>query len=163
LVRYGFEQHFRVPALKAYQWCTDYTPDDPALMGEKNSSREIRRLTKEVMILVDTYSGIAGSQSKKRLVCLYPDKFSWTSTHLTGTNKYSQFLYQIVAAGEACCHLVFTGLHLDYSIKEDASREEIEHTSNDLRRIDSEAWKKLAAEMEKNVPLESESRKRAAS
>jgi len=152
LVRYSFEQQFKVPAQKAYRWCTSYTPEDPALMGEEKVTREIQPVTKEVVILVDTYSADAGDVKKQRLVCLYPDKLWWTSTHLSGPNRYSQFLYQIVPENEASCDLIFVGLHLEYSLK-DASQREIERISNRRRKIDSEVWKKLASKMEEEIQL----------
>jgi len=150
-VKYSFRQHFNIPAREAYEWCTDYTPEDQALMQEKNAEREVQHVAENVRILTDTYVDENNRAVKEKLVCLYPDQLFWTSTHVAGPNKHSQFLYQIIPENKKRSCLRFVGLHLDYRIKEDISRKEIDGISRKLRKIDSETWKILAKEMEKEL------------
>jgi hypothetical protein len=85
---------------------------------------------------------------KQKLVCLYPSRFFWTSTHLTGPNKYSQFLYEITSQTDGQSCLTFTALHLDYNFKKE---EDAERLARDLKKMDSETWKLLAEKMEKEL------------
>ncbi len=148
-IRYSFAQRFNVPAHKAYEWCTDYAPSDLALMEEEKATREVRRISRDSIILVDTFVVEGKPVVKQKLVCFYPDLLTWTSTHLTGPNKYSQFLYEITSQTNGRSRLTFTALHLDYSIKE--GKEEAERLAKVLRNVDSDIWKHLAKEMEKEL------------
>jgi hypothetical protein len=82
-------------------------------------------------------------------VQLYPDRLSWVSTHLTGPNKYSQFIYEISAEGNGASRLDFTALHLEYEKKLDG--EDIKSLADKLRKEDSAAWKLLAKAMAKEL------------
>ena len=152
MVRYHFSQRFNVPALKAYKWCTDYDPQDNALM-RINAKREIEHVSKNIIILTDTYPDKNKAIKKQRLVCLYPNQLSWTNTHLTGPNKYSQFLYQIVPESKMTCRLERASLRVEYSTRKRLNKKEIELLAEKLRNEDSAAWKLLAAEMEKDFGM----------
>ena len=141
-VRYHFTQRFPVSAKKAFEWCTSFDPRDPVLMGEKGVERQITHVTEGVTILKDIFHSERGVIEKEKLVELYPGQLSWVSTHLTGPNKYSQFLYVITPNGKAASTLSFTGLHLEYEAKEDA-----QSLADRLCLEDSDAWKLLAKAM----------------
>jgi len=146
-VHYHFSQSFNVPALKAYKWCTDYDPQDHALM-RVNAKREILHISENTIVLADTYPDKNKSIKKQKLVCLYPNQLSWTNTHLTGPNKYSQYLYRIVPESKMTCRLERASLQVEYSRKR-FNKKEIELVAEKLRNEDSAAWKLLAAEMER--------------
>jgi hypothetical protein len=150
-IHYCFSQRFNVSARRAFEWCTNYSPKDMALMQEENATRQVQRLSDDVIILVDTYVNRGKSVVKQKLVCLYPKRLSWTSTHLSGPNTYSQFLYEITPQGDRESCLTFTGLQLYYNVKEDAGEKEAEVLGKELKEIDSEIWKRLAKEMEKEL------------
>jgi predicted protein tyrosine phosphatase len=150
-IRYHFTQRFPLSARKAYEWCTDFTPDDYVLMGEENVERKITRLTTDTVILADIFRA-NNFVEKQRLVQLYPDKLFWTSTHLMGPNKYSQFLYQISEEGENASRLEFTALHLDYS-KEKRDSAGVKQLADKLCSEDSQAWKLLTLAMAKRSCL----------
>jgi hypothetical protein len=76
-----------------------------------------------------------------------PISCQWVSTHFTGPNKYSQFLYKISADGKDTSILDFTGLHLDYEAKTGTAEELAEK----LCRDDAGAWKLLAKAMKKEL------------
>ena len=120
-VRYQFSQRFAVSAQKAFNWCTHFEPNDHKLMDEENAERHITRITVRTLILNDTFHLSGGAVEKQKLVQLYPEKLSWTSTHLTGPNKYSQFLYRITPKGEDESTLYFTAAHIEYDEKADAN------------------------------------------
>jgi hypothetical protein len=149
-IRYHFTQRFPVPARKAYKWCTEYDPQDHALMGEAAAERQITHLTDTTIILTDIFHTSNGRVEKQKLVQLYPDRLSWISTHLMGPNKYSQFIYEISAEGDGASRLDFTALHLEYE-KENLDSEGIKSLANKLREEDSAAWKLLAKAMAKEL------------
>jgi hypothetical protein len=149
-IRYRFSQRFNVPAQKAYKWCTEYSPEDHVLMGEVAAERQITRLTDSTIILTDIFHTSSGPVEKKKLVQLYPDRLSWISTHLTGPNKYSQFIYETSAEGNDASRLDFTALHLEYE-REKSSDVDVKLLAEKLRKEDSEAWKLLASAMTKEL------------
>ena len=149
-IRYCFSQRFSVPARKAYKWCTDYGPEDHALMGDKAAERQITRVTDTTIILTDIFHTSSGPVEKQKLVQLYPDRLRWVSTHLTGPHKYSQFIYEISAEGNAASRLDFTALHLEYE-KEKLDSKDIKSLAGRLKEEDSAAWKLLARAMTKEL------------
>jgi hypothetical protein len=90
------------------------------LMGDKMAERQITHLADGVLILKDSFNSVAGTIEKQKLVHLYPDQYRWTSTHLAGPNKHSQFLYKITSQSKNTSFLTFKALHLEYNQKEDA-------------------------------------------
>ena len=150
-VRYHFSQRFPVSARKAYKWCTDYTPEDPALMGnEAVAERRITRVTDATVILTDIFHTRKGDVDKQKLVQLYPDRLSWVSTHLAGPNRYSQFIYEISAEGDSASRLDFTALHLEYE-KENLDSNDVKSLADKLKKEDSALWKLLAKAMAKDL------------
>jgi hypothetical protein len=147
-IRYCFSQRFSVSARKAYDWCTDYAPQDHVLMGDETAERQITRLTEDTVILTDLFHVVSGNVKKQKVVHLYPDRLRWVSTHLTGPNKYSQFIYEISAEGNNASRLDFTALHLEYA-KLDS--EAVKSLADKLRQEDSGAWKLLANAMVKEL------------
>jgi hypothetical protein len=141
-VRYHFSQPFAVPAQQAFDWCTAFDLADQVLMGEADAQRQVTCISDGAFILKDTFHSPVGTIEKQKLVQLYPKKLLWTSTHLTGPNKYSQFLYEIKPKGEDASVLNFTALHLEYNEKADA-----EALANRLCEEDAAAWKLLAKAM----------------
>jgi hypothetical protein len=148
-IHYRFSQHFSVSALSAYAWCTDYTPDDHALMGNKNALREVTRLAESIVLLKESIPAGNGIIEKQKLVHLYPDWFSWVSTHLTGPNKFSQFTYRITAEGSDASHLDFSALHLEH--QQSMTQNGIQPLTAELCKSDSDMWKLLAKAMEKEL------------
>jgi hypothetical protein len=148
VIRYIFVQKFNVSAREAYEWCTNYGPSDMALMQKENATRKVQRISRDSIILVDTFVVASKPVVKQKLVCLYPDRFMWTSTHLTGPNKYSQFLYEITSETDEQSCLTFTALSLDYNLKSD---EEAERLARKLKMMDSKTWKFLAKHMEEDL------------
>jgi hypothetical protein len=145
-IRYHFTQRFLVSAKKAFEWCTNFDPRDPVLMGEEGVERRVTLVAEGVIVLKDSFHSEKGVIEKEKLVELYPDRLSWVSTHLSGPNKYSQFLYVITPDGEAASTLGFTGLHLEYEAKEDA-----QSLAERLRLEDAGAWKLLAKAMTREL------------
>ena len=147
-IRYRFSQRFPVPASKAYKWCTNYSPEDHVLMGDEAAERKITCVTDATIILTDTFHTNRGNVEKQKLVQLYPDRLLWVSTHLTGPNKYSQFIYEISAEGNNVSRLDFTALHLEYENLDSAG---VKSLAGKLKKEDSAAWKLLAKAMIKEL------------
>ena len=143
-VRYYFSQRFAAPAHKAFDWCTDFDPKDYSLMGDESAQRQITQVNDSTIILKDIFQSDEGIIEKQKLVQLYPHRLSWTSTHLTGPNKYSQFLYKITSQGKGFSTLNFTGLHIEYDEKADTKL-----LADRLCKEDAAAWKLLAEAMMK--------------
>jgi len=124
-IRYHFTQAFNFPAKETYEWCTDFTPQDHQLLGEENTKREVYRISDSTIILKEIIQTANGVIKKDKLVQLYPNRFSWVSTHLSGPNKYSQFIYEISETSTSTSCLDFTALHLEKFNKE-LNRKEVE-------------------------------------
>ena len=150
-INYHFKQRFNVPARKAFEWCTTYTPEDYALMGEKGVSREIEHITDRTVILTDTFNiGTDNQIEKQKLVQFYPDLLFWTSTHLTGPAKHSQFIYQITAEAVNISSLDFTGLFLYYGDKKMSESDTAKMVEKTCKE-DASAWELLAKAMEQEL------------
>jgi hypothetical protein len=151
IVHYKFSQVFNVTAKEAYLWCTDFTPDDPLLMAEANATREIKKLTNATIFLKETLRDEKRVVVKEKLVQLYPDRLMWVSTHLSGPNKYSQFIYEVAAETSSSSRLNFTAQHIEH--KTAMSKTEITALKYDLCKYDADVWKRLAMAMEKDLNL----------
>jgi hypothetical protein len=151
-IHYHFTQRFNQPARKAYEWCTDFTPEDLVLMQEKNVTRKVQQITGNTVILTDKFHNEGKTTVKQKLVCLYPSRLMWTSTHLTGPAKHSQFIYEITSTSKTASILRFTALHIASDIKEGADKTETQRLAEELRKEDSNGWKNLADEMETCTP-----------
>jgi hypothetical protein len=147
-IRYHFSQRFSVPARKAYEWCTDYETQDHILMHE-DAERQVAHISEGTIILTEIFHINSGKVEKQKLVHLYPDHLSWVSTHLSGPNKHSQFIYEIVAKGSQESRLDFTALHLEQGKELDAHG--VKSLAGRLRKDDSAVWKLLAKAMEKDL------------
>ena len=146
---YKFSQRFRVPARQAYEWCTDYRPDDLALMNE-NGTRGIQRLTQDTLILTETVKMDRRKVKKVKLIKLNPEELAWYNLQLVGPNKHSAFLYKIHPEGRNASRLNFTGLLVVYSGRK-IPRSRIRKIANVERGYDAQAWILLAKEMEKDL------------
>lgn len=142
LARYQFRQNFSVPAREDFNWCTAFDVDDNALMGDSEAKREITYLAKGSLLLKDTFSTPTGTTEKQKLVQLYPKQLRWTSTHLSGPNRHSQFLYAITPKGKDASVLEFTALHIEYDEKADSGA-----LAKRLCSEDAAAWVRLAKAM----------------
>jgi hypothetical protein len=148
-VQYSFSQYFNFPQSQAYRWCTDYQPGDIELMGSKGV-RRIQRINDETLVLTDVYSG-KNRVTKRRLVRLFPKRFSWTNTRLSASGRYSQFLYEILPDGQGS-KLVFTGSQI-FDNMEKPSDKKIASLSKELSREDGAAWKRLAEAMQNDLGI----------
>jgi hypothetical protein len=148
-VKYGFSQRFRVPARKAYDWCTDYKPYDLSLMKIKGK-RSLRKLTDDTIIINETTYGNGRAVQKTKLVRLNRKHLAWSSTHVSGPYHYSQFLYQIVPVGKRSSKLDFTGLLLCYS-EDNLSPSKVKQMAKQERRQDSRSWRNLANAMAEDL------------
>jgi len=119
-------------------------------MGDPKAGRKINYCSGSTIILTDTFQVGDCSVEKQKLVQLYPEMLFWTSTHLTGPAKYSQFLYQITAKGDNASQIDFTGVFLDYT-HEKMSKAEMEKLSEKLCDEDANAWKLLAKAMKMDL------------
>jgi hypothetical protein len=145
-ILYRFIQKFPFPAKAAFEWCTDFVPQDHTLMGDPTGERKIHPVSEGVLILDETFHSPDGDVAKQKLVTLYPDRMFWVSTHLTGPNKHSQFTYQITQI-KGGSQLEFTGLHIEHR---KLTVSEVKELSERLCKEDAEAWRLLAQAMTKD-------------
>ncbi len=148
-IRYHFSQRFAASAQAAYEWCTDYSPSDHAIMAHKDAKREVTWLTDATVLLRDVFAGSNNVVEKEKLVHLYPDQLIWVSTHLSGPIKYSQFIYQIVADGNSGSHLDFNAAYIENL--ENPTPKDLKQLSDKLCKADSDTWRLIAAAMEKDL------------
>ena len=153
-VTYRFTQRLDAPARIAFQWCTDYQPDDLSLMHEEGE-RKIRWLTKDTVILHELVHH-KGTQTRKiKLVRLNPSSLSWYNVQLSGPNKHSVFVYQLTPEGANHCRLSFTGLLVVYS-RSKLSERRLGLIARRERRYDASAWKHLAKALHEQMITERE-------
>lgn len=146
-INYHFSQLFRLPANRAYEWCTNFHQSDLELMHERGK-RRIEKLTNDTYILTDTFYLKRGTISKKKLVRLHLSQMAWTNTYLAGPKKYSQFLYKIVPVGKNRSRLDFVGLQLEPQVM---TRMQAAAFALKVRKEDSRSWRLLARAMEKEL------------
>ncbi|NLE03619.1 MAG: hypothetical protein GX638_02305 [Crenarchaeota archaeon] len=149
-VRYHFIQKFSIPAKRAYEWCTDYSSEDFSLIKNSNGKRKIEKIAAGVIILIDTFQTQNGTVKKKKLIHLYPAQLQWVSTHLSGLNKYSQFVYSISEDENCTSFLDFNALHYEYE-KENLDAFQIKLLTDKLCREDSNIWRLFAKAMDKEL------------
>jgi hypothetical protein len=116
----------------------------------EDAERQITQISEATIILTDIFHTSNGRVAKQKLVQLYPNWLSWISTHLSGPNKYSQFIYKIAAEGDSASRLDFTALHIEHE-KENLDDKGIKSLADKLKKEDSAVWKLLAKEMEKEL------------
>lgn len=148
-VRYEFSQRFPIQADRAFDWCTDYQPSDLSLMNE-SGERRIKKIADDTVLLTETTHAKRHVIRKSKLVRLNKADLSWTNTHVSGPNLYSQFLYKIVPDGKRASTLHFTGLLVCYSDRALDSVKLKELAKNE-RQADSKAWRYLAKAMRKDL------------
>lgn len=149
-VRFRFRQEFRVPAKRAYEWCTDFQPSDARLF-EQRWRREVRRVSHDALILTETTWPKGRRRVIQRLIRLSPQDLSWTNTHISGPFRHSQYWYQIVPDGARQSHLVFTGMRLVRTAKP-LSRSQEHQLVNQERQGDSSLWRnRIAPVMEREL------------
>ena len=141
-MQYRFRQGFRVSAKEAYEWCTDYDADDLERMGD-HGTRRVRWLSDDLALLTDRFAGDGHPFVKEKLVHLIPSRLSWTSTHLSGPIRLSQFLYSISSRSTRRSVLEFTGLQVE-SRRSNPTPARRAAAAEQLRRTDSAAWRRLA-------------------
>jgi len=151
LQRLTYRFHTRLPVSRprAYRWATDYRSTDLQLAGLK-ATRRVERLTTNLILLTDTFgsdpfNSRPGARTEKRkLVHLYPDRWAWTSTHLSGPAKHSQFLYKLTPRGPGACTLDFTGSQVE-QVDRVPTASSLERRARELKREDSRLWARFAA------------------
>ncbi len=148
-VKYEFSQHFRVPPMDAFRWCTDYSPTDYALMGLKGK-RKSTRVSHDTIMLDDTIFSEGTGVRKKKLVRTDPERMTYYNIHLTGPTKHSLYFYQIVPDGEGESRLDYTAYEVTYPKKAPTQKQ-----LADMAAVEAESWRRdwgnLAKAMEKEI------------
>jgi hypothetical protein len=142
-LNYRFRQAFRVPARAAYDWCTDFGPEDGSLFRHR-TERSVRRLTADALVLTDTTHDAGRPLRIRRLVRLDPELLSWTNTHLDGPYRHSQHWYRIRPDGPSRSHLEFEGLRLE-SVSGAPSPAQVRRRTEQRRVMDSAEWREFLA------------------
>jgi hypothetical protein len=148
-IRYSFSQHFSVLPKQAYLWCTDFSPQDPQLLGYNITERQVIPISEGIILLIDILKTGQNTIEKQKIVHLYPDTQSWVLTHITGPTKYSQFRYKILPDTNGC-HLNYEALHVEHE-KGSLSSDEKLQLEQMLCKKDSNMWQLLATAMEQEL------------
>ena len=154
-VTYGFTLRLPASRDRVYRWATDYRPGDLELMGLK-ARRKVRRVAKDLILLTDIFasdpfSPTPGERTTKvKLVHLYPNRWSWTSTHVAGPAMYSQFLYELLPEGRTACRIRYTGVQVE-SATSTTGDDSLTSRARTLTREDSQGWRRFARAMAKDL------------
>ena len=146
--RYHVSQHFRVPAPVAFEWCTDYSPEDHALMGHRGS-RKSSRVSDDTIILDDVNYSAGRPVRRRKLIRLDPRKLTYYNVHLSGPGRDSLFVYQIVPDGEGESRLEFSAFKV-YHVKRKPTEEQFAKMVEADEASVHEEWANLARAMEKD-------------
>jgi hypothetical protein len=119
-------------------------------MAEENVTRDIKQITKTALLLKEQFNNEKEVVIKEKLVQLYPERLMWVSTHLCGPNKYSQFIYEVVAETGSSSRLDFTAKHIEHQT---VSQKQILALKENLRKYDSEVWKRLARAIQQELNI----------
>jgi hypothetical protein len=147
-VHFSFTQHFDFPAEAAYAWCTDYQRDDLGLMGAKGE-RKVKWVNEDTAILSDEFHSGGQTSSGRKLIRLYPERFSWVNTRISRVGRHSQFLYE-VRPEKGGSRLYFTGSQVLVAEKA-PSRAKTQSIAKDLARENSSIWRNLAKAMARDL------------
>jgi len=147
--RVEYSQHFKVSPQEAFDWCTDYDPDDQARMGLKGR-RRFTRLAEDTFLLDDTVYRGNRPVRKTKLVKIDAKRMTYYNVHLTGPTRNSLYSYRIVPDGDGESRLDYTGYELTYPSKRPDERQ--------LAKIEEAGaaswhhnWGNLAKAMEKEL------------
>jgi hypothetical protein len=150
-VPYGFRMTLPAPRAWAFRWATDYRSTDFEVLGWP-AHRKVQRLADDLYLLTDSFGNdpFAASSGrravKEKLVHLYPESCSWTSTHLSGPNRGSQFLYELRPGGPGTSRFRYTGAQVE-SARGPVTRAAIARRARALRAEDMRGWRSLARAM----------------
>ncbi len=137
---YHFRQPFGVPARTAFDWCTDFEPEDAAIFSS-TARRRVQPLAPNLLIMTDVTYPNGRRRTISRLVRIFPERMAWTSTHLNGPFRHSQFWYRVVPNGRTRSHLEFTGLKVETAARP-LTAEELARRAAEERRVDVTVWRK---------------------
>ncbi len=140
---YHFRQPFRAPAPAAFDWCTDFEPEDAAIFSS-TARRRVRKLAPNLVITTEVTYPNGRRRTISRLVRIYPARRAWTSTHLDGPFRHSQFWYRVVPDGRTRSHLEFTGLKVETAARPLTAAERARRAAED-RRADAAVWRNAFA------------------
>jgi hypothetical protein len=152
---YTFTTPLAAPRAPAYRWATDYRPTDFRLAGF-SGTRTVEHLAKNLVLLTDSFDSDPfdaqpGARTVKvKLVHLYPDRWAWTATHLSGPVQHSQFLYHLTPRGPQGSVLHFTGSQVE-RVPRPPSPRALERRTRELRHEDSQLWVRLSAALAKDL------------
>jgi hypothetical protein len=147
-ISYRFTIRLPVGRRAAFDWATDYRDDDFGIMGFCGG-RKVDRLDHDLILLTDSFDSDpfdknAGSRTTKvKLVHLFPERFSWTATHVEGPARFSQFLYQLRPNGANACTLEFRGNQVE-PVRRKPTASARRRRAQELRREDSQLWHRLS-------------------
>ncbi len=149
-LRFQFRQPFQVPAPAAYAWCTDFGPGDGALFPGDHR-RSVRQVGPDTILLTDTTFPGGKPLRIHRLVRLDPDQKAWTSTHLDGPYRHSQYWYRVVPDGPRASHLEYTGLRV-LTVPSTPTARGLERLRQMELRDDSGEWReRIAPALERDL------------
>ncbi len=147
-VHFKFSQHFAFPVEAAYMWCTDYQEGDIGLMGARGE-RKVKWVNEDTVILSDVFRSGGQTSTGRKLVRLYPERFSWINTRMSREGKHSQFLYEI-KPDKGGSRLYFTGSQV-LSAEKVPSRAKIEAMAKDIAKENASIWRNLAKAMARDL------------
>ena len=153
-VTYRFTVRLPAGRRAAYAWATDYRGDDFEIMGFRGG-RKVEPLANGLILLTDSFDAdpfdaSEGTRTTKvKLIHLFPDRWAWTSTHVAGPARFSQFLYQLTPDGPRSCILEFRGNQVEH-VRRTPTASSLRRRARELRREDSRLWHRLSRELGKS-------------
>lgn len=103
---YRFRVLFRAPLPFVFRWCTDYTPEDPAIEGE-NYQRKVVERSRRRVVFEDLSDAATGWIWSRNVVSLYPPN-RWRAS-MDGNQRRWSAEYSLRDLGKGRTELRFQG------------------------------------------------------
>lgn len=141
---YQLNHRLPVPAIAAYKWCTgslgDGFPFEP-------SRGKLQTVAEDTFVLTARTVG-SEKGAERALIKLDSTRLSWSTTYLSGPEKYSQFLYQITPEGANASSLDSTAHRAGLPVGTGKPKTTL--SEHELRREELR-WSLLTKKMEKEI------------
>jgi hypothetical protein len=148
---YEIRRTFNVPLDFAFQWCTDYTPEDGEIAKGDNSRQILRRSARKV-VYEDLYPSPNGWLWSRQTVTLHPPD-RWTAI-AEGNHRRWDLVYTLRSLGERRTEFTFHGVRRpQFMSKKNPSHREMNAELHTM-------WKNYGLAMEKDYRASQRRRKR---
>lgn len=150
---YEFRSQFQAPVRFVFDWCTDYTPEDPVLEKDNYTRRILSRTSRKV-VYEDLSDSPDGWMWSRQQVSLHPPN-RWHAEAM-GNHRTWSIDYELVERARGVTEMLFRGeRRATFPGEKNPPKARLE---GELRQ----SWKNFAKALERDYRAHQKSRKRNA-